>query len=130
MMPARILLTGCRRIRIDVTTPKLPPPRSAQYKSLSCGCICPHAPAVGQNDLRTEQVIDGQSKPRRERPITAGEEKTCHTHGSDVSGNRRQSMWNSGSTNISGERTARHSRDALRCVHLHLPHVDHEAVMP
>ena len=73
-IPPTIVPTGWSRYRNRVTTPKLPPPpRIAQNRSGSWSASTRRICAVGGDDLRGEQRVDGQAELAHEIADAAAE---------------------------------------------------------
>src|SRR5215471_10635310 len=82
--PANTMLTGWRRNRKLVTTPKLPPPpRSALLASRD-------EPTVGENEIRFDQIIDGQAISARQIAVAAAQGKAGDASGGNDAGRRCQ----------------------------------------
>ena len=83
--PPTTVSTGWSRYFRRVTTPKLPPPpRSAQNSSGSVSCVHAAQPPVGGDDLRREQVVDGQPVLAHEEADAAGERDAADPDGARV----------------------------------------------
>ena len=82
--PANTMLTGCAWKRKLVTTPKLPPPpRSAQKRS---GCSLRtrgDEPAVGEDDVGLEQIVDREPVLARQVAGAAAQRQPGHAGAAD-----------------------------------------------
>ncbi len=87
MGPAHTVCTGCAWNRNEVTTPKFPPPpRIAQNRSLFSSRAGHHEPAVGEDHVGGQQVVDGQSVLARQVSHAAAERQTSDAGGRDDAG--------------------------------------------
>ena len=131
-MPERTLGRSCRRMRIAVTTPKLPPPpRSAQNSSSSSVVFGDDDAPVRENDLCGEQIVERESEAADQRPIAAAQRKSGHADGADTSPSRPQGRADRSRDNVRGTSASGNSRGAMVGVDEHVLHaaeVDDDAI--
>ncbi|GAA3166015.1 hypothetical protein GCM10020001_109020 [Nonomuraea salmonea] len=116
-----------------MTTPKLPPAAAQcpEQVRLAFG-VGGDEGAVGEHDVRGEQVVQGEPEPAAQRPVPAAERQARHAHGPGGAGRGGQAERLRGAYDVGGRRPTRDVGDLRLRVHGHLPHtgqIDGEAAV-
>ena len=77
----------------ETTTPKFAPaPRTAQWQLAVLVLVGHHHRPVGEDDVRRDEVVDGQAMRAGEQPDPAGGRQAAHTHRAAVPGRQRPAV--------------------------------------